>query len=91
LFCHDHCSHRFQFPLGSLALSVPSSEYLQGRRFDPFAQHRLQATACHYISLATKDLGGTLLHVHNLKQTEHSALVIEEQVDVGVRAGLVPV
>ena len=38
----------------------------------------MQTIACHDVGLAAKDAGGTLLHVHQLEQTEPAFFMIKK-------------
>ena len=44
----------------------------------------MQTVARHDISLAAEDAGGTLLHVHQLEQTELAFFMIKKKVNVGI-------
>ena len=49
----------------------------------------MQAAAGHDVCLPTKNFGGPFLDVHQLKQSELAALMVEEQVNVGIVSRLV--
>ena len=46
----------------------------------------MQTVARHDVGLAAEDLGRPFLDVHQAEQARLAALVIEEQIDVGIRA-----
>lgn len=59
------------------------SDDLHRRGLDPFVQRRMQATPGRDVGLAPENPGGGLFHVHQSKQAQLAALMIEEQVNVG--------
>jgi hypothetical protein len=72
-------------------MAIPTaSEDLPGRRFDVVSQHWMQAATCHDVRTAPKNLGRSLLHIHQTDESERTFRVIEEQIDVGILAGLPP-
>ena len=44
----------------------------------------MQALAGHDVGLAAEDLRGPLLHIHEPEQAQLAALMIEEQIDIGL-------
>ena len=57
-------------------------ENLQGWRFDAWPKGLMQTLAGHDVGFAAKYLCRPLLHIHEPKQAQFSALMIEEQIDI---------
>ena len=50
----------------------------------------MQTVARHDVGLAPENPGGGLLHIHQLKESELSLFVIEEQIDIRILPRLSP-
>src|SRR5260221_9606827 len=65
-------------------------EHEQRRGFDALPQHRMQARPRHDVGLVPENPCSDLLHIHELEKPKLAALVIEEQIDIRIRARLTP-
>ena len=50
----------------------------------------MQAPTGHDVGLAAEDVGGLYLHLHEVEQAELAALVVDEEIDIGVIARVCP-